>query len=203
MSARAIRLRALALSLLAGGSVAACATPGPVRDLTEKTGANVSFVSTQLRRLAQDSRRLADGRAGNAARLHAQTTNLKLGLEADTEILRKVDNARVSKVRELQEFAGRIIQSHAESAKAETDRRTRIVAGQHALEAPGSQLSTVASGLAALAKEDEPRARLEFLAGFVQTVGKEVEDRQKDKQAATKAAEAGIDKGVAPGGGGN
>jgi len=115
--------------------------------------------------------------------------------------LQKVDSARVGTVRELDEFAEKIIQSYAEGTKAENDRRTRIVAGQQALEAPGSQLSTVASGLAALAREDEPRARLEFLARFVQTVAKEVEDRRKDKQAAIKAAAAGINDGAAPAGG--
>jgi hypothetical protein len=139
---------------------------------------------------------LAEGRAANAARLHAETANLKLSIEVDEVILQKVDDSRLSRLRELRFFSEKIIQSHSENVKTEADRRVRIVAGQQALEAVSKQLSTVAGGLAALAKEDEPRARLEFLGGFVQTVVKEVQDRQKDKEGATKSVEAGIKKGA-------
>jgi len=197
--------RGLALALVVGLALPACATPGPVRDLTEKTGANVSFVSTQLGRLAQDSRRLAEGRATNVAGLHAQTTGLKLSIEADEQILDKVHSARLTRLRELRVFAERILQSYAESAKAGTERRARVVAGQQALGAPGKQLATVAGGLAALAREDEPRARLEFLAGFVGTVVKEVEERQKDKEKSMASAESAINanapKALKPAGG--
>ena len=79
----------LVVCALLTGLLAACSTPPDVRNLADKTAANVGIISTQLQRLERNSRGIAEYRAANIAELHAANTELRARYEYDVELTKK------------------------------------------------------------------------------------------------------------------
>jgi hypothetical protein len=179
--------RVLGLVLLVLG--AGCATPGPVLQLAERTSGNVSLVNTQLELLAQESRRLAQVRAANIARLQTDVSEVRLRYDIDLEVMERTGAAdRLTQARALRDFVQKLARLREDAARAAREREARVVARYQALAVPARQLNEVASELAILGKDEDMKARIEFLSGYAESVAAEVRARQKDKaQAADKA----------------
>ena len=184
----------IVLSLVAVLGGVACATPRPVTELAERTSGNVSLVNSQLRRLAQDSRRIAEVRAANIGRLQSDVSSVKLRYEVDVELLQRIgDSYRVEQARSMREFVNRIVKLREESTKVAREREAHVIARHQALAVPAEQLNQLANDLASLGKEEDVKVRLKFLAGFVETVVSEVKARQKEKEDATEKAKTEVE----------
>ena len=76
-------LATLVLGGLLAGLLAACTTPSAVRNLADKTAANVGTISAHLRQLGQNGEEIATLRADNISRLHAINTEMQARYEYD------------------------------------------------------------------------------------------------------------------------
>lgn len=171
-----------------------CATPRAVTELAERTSGNVSLVNSQLERLAQDSRRIAEVRAANIGRLQSDMSAVKLRYEVDLELLQRIgESYRVDQAKSLREFVNKIAKLREEATKAAREREARVIARHQALIVPAQQLNQVANDLAALGKEEDAKARLKFLAGFVESVVSEVKERQQEKEGAVDKAKTEVE----------
>lgn len=184
----------ICLLLVAVLGCVGCATPRAVTELAERTSGNVSLVNSQLERLAQDSRRIAEVRAGNIGRLQSDMSAVKLRYEVDLELLQRVgESYRVDQARSLREFVNKIAKLREEATKAAREREARVIARHQALVVPAQQLNQVANDLAALGKEEDAKARLKFLSGFVESVVSEVKERQQEKEGVVDKAKTEVE----------
>ena len=87
--------RGLLLCALTAVGLAGCGTPEPVRELSEKTAANVIFVSEQLKQLERESREVAALRAANIARLHRVNEEFRAEYDFDRTLSEKVGDIDV------------------------------------------------------------------------------------------------------------
>jgi hypothetical protein len=189
--ARPARATLLVVTLLGAG----CATPAPVLQLAERTSGNVSLVNTQLEMLAQDSRRLAEVRAANIGRLQADMSEVKLRYDIDLEVMERTgETSRIDQARSLRDFVQKLAKLREESARAAREREARVIARYQALAVPAQQLNQLASELAVLGKDEDLKARVKFLSGYVESVAAEVKARQKEKEAATDKAKTEVDE---------
>jgi outer membrane murein-binding lipoprotein Lpp len=180
----------LVVTLLGAG----CATPAPVLQLAERTSGNVSLVNTQLEMLAQESRRIAEVRAANIGRLQGDMSEVKLRYDIDLEVMQQAGEAsRIDQAKTLREFVLKLAKLQEESARAAREREARVIARYQALTVPAQQLNQLASELAVLGKDEDLKARVKFLSGYVESVAAEVKARQKAKEGAASKAKEEVD----------
>jgi hypothetical protein len=119
---------------------------------------------------------------------------VKLRYEVDLELLQRIgDSYRVDQARSLREFVNKIAKLREEATKAAREREARVVARHQALVVPAKQLNQVANELATLGKDEDVKARLKFLAGFVESVAAEVKERQQEKEGAVDKAKTEVE----------
>ena len=176
-------------SLIVFLALGACATPEPVLDLAEKTAANTAFVSVTLQGIAKQSRRIAELRAANIARLHAVNADLRSRHNLDVALTEKSgDSAASSLVSEIEAWSKKVAEIQAAAVVDESKFVQEVLASRAELEARSKELAAVGKLLADLAKKESFKDRVKFLKGFVRDVAKEVEPRTKDGEKAAKSA---------------
>ncbi len=177
----------LVLSVLLGGLLVACSTPSGVRNLADKTAANVGIISTHLQRLEQNSRDIAEFRAANIAQLHAANTELRARYEYDVELTKKANGGGfLGLIRQIEEWGDKVKEIFATAEKAEAALKTQILATQTELDTKSKALAEIAQALATLAKEDKLSDRVRFLKGYAKDLKKELDTALEadDKSAA-------------------
>lgn len=184
----------LGLCAVLTGLLAACATPPEVRELADKTAANVGTISTHLQRLDQNSREIADFRASNIAQLHAANTALRAQYEYDVELTKKSAGAGfldlIEQIRAWGEKVGTIF---AKGSNAEETLKAQVLSTQTNLDTKSKALSEIAQALATLAKEDTVSDRIRFLKGYAQDLKTELDAALETDDKSTAAAKKLID----------
>ena len=169
--------------------LSACSTPGPVRNLAERTATNVGVISAQMNALDQESRQLADLRAANIARLHAANTALRASYNYDLALTKQSGaQTGLDLIPKLAEWLKDVNEIFKASDGAEKDRKEAILATQTKLDTKSVALSEIAQALATLAKEESMAQRASFLAGYAKDLGKEIDTQLKQSnESATNA----------------
>lgn len=171
--------------------VGACGTPGPVRDMAEKTAANVIFVSKQLKQLERESQEIATLRAANIARLHRVNQEFQAEYDFDRALSEKVGDR--NELSELESWSEKVKKFHKDLDDIEQLKQREIEGTRVKLADRSKELAVVAEKLAVLAEKESLKDRAKFLAGFVKEVGAEVKARlDKGDELATRA-KAGLD----------
>ena len=164
------------LSLLLVGLLAACATPPEVRELADKTAANVGTISTHLRRLDQNSREIAEFRASNIAQLHAANTELRARYEYDVELTKKASGEGfVTLIEQVKGWSEKVQAIFAKGRNADATLKEQVLSTQTSLDTKSKALTEIAQSLATLAKEDTVSDRVRFLKGYAQDLKKELD----------------------------
>lgn len=171
--------------------LAACSTPAPVREMSEKTAANVTFVSVQLKQLEHESREVAALRAANIARLHRVNEEFRAEYEFDKALTEKSGDR--NSLQELEAWSNRVKQFHKDLDKIEQEKQLQIEALRVGLADRATELAAVAENLAALAEDDSLKDRAIFLAGYFSEVRDAVDTRLKKNDETAKRAKAALD----------
>ncbi len=193
--------RKLTASIVLAVTLGACGTPEPVRELATRTAANTSQVGSQLKKLDAASENVALARATNVARLKDTVRDVRGRHTLDIALTKKSGDSR--SLAQKDEIAQWIVEARAaahgmtvQEFKARQGREPvdpfsadieAIMAGLETLDTKATELSEVSKTLAELSKEDDLKARTQFLIEYVKTVRKEVEEKEA---AAAKSAEA-------------
>jgi hypothetical protein len=189
----------LGLCLVLAGLLAACATPPEVRELADKTAANVGTISAHLRRLDQNSREIAEFRADNIAQLHAANTELRAQYEYDVELTKEASGAGfLALIDKIKAWAEKVEAIFAKGQNSDAALKARILDTQMKLDAKSKALAEIAQSLATLAKEDKVSDRVRFLKGYAQDLKKELDTAidadDKSADAAKKLIKGAKDK---------
>jgi len=178
----------LLFSLMAG-VFTGCASSVEVRELADKTAANVGTISVHLQRLAQNSREVADLRAANISRLHAANARLRARYEYDLELTRMSggeENLRL--IPQIEAWKTRVEEIFEKAKGAEADRKKQILDGQASLDTKSKALSEIAQALSVMAQEDKPADRVRFLIGYARDLKSELDKALAADDKAAKAA---------------
>ncbi len=169
--------------------LSACSTPQPVRDLAERTAANVGVINRQLAALDQESRQLAELRAANISRLHAANTALRASYNYDTALAKKSGaQTGLDLIPKLEEWLKDVNEIFKAAYGAEKERKEAILATQTKLDTKSAALSEIAQTLATLAKKESVAQRASFLAGYAENLCKEIDTQlQQSNESATNA----------------
>lgn len=177
------------LSILMVGPLAGCATPIEVRELADKTAANVGTISVHLRRLAQNSREVAELRAANISRLHAANANLRARYEYDVVLTKKAGGQQnLDLIQQIEDWKRKVEEIFEKAKGAEADRKKEILETQTELDVKSKALAEIAQALAAMAKEDKPADRVRFLRGYAKDLKTELDEALAANDKGAKAA---------------
>lgn len=171
------------------GVFTGCTSSVEVRELADKTAANVGTISVHLQRLAQNSREVADLRAANISRLHAANARLRARYEYDLELTRMSggeENLRL--IPQIEAWKTRVEAIFEKAKGVEADRKKQILDGQAALDIKSKALSEIAQALSVMAQEDKPADRVRFLMGYAQDLKSELDKALAADDKAAKAA---------------
>ena len=187
---------ALFLTFLAA---AGCASQEEVRSLAGQTSLNTAVLGVSIFDMAQSSRRIAELRAANMARLQAETSAVKSRTAFDLALFEQIDESAVAtRLEALKTWSDKVAQIDAQAAVDETAFIVQMLEGRRELEVPSEELKAVAKILARLAAEEDQAARARFLFNYVKTVAVEVKaQREAAKQAAKDAEKALAERGAA------
>jgi len=182
-------IRAGLAGLVLVAALSGCANQRPVQVLAERTAANAGVVSSQLRRLSAESSELAERRASNIARLHAANVQRRAAYNYDVALTKKSGGqANLALIDDIQAWGKQVDEIFKGAETAEKDRKAEILAGQTTLDTRSEALARLAQALATLAKGDDTRDRLRFLAGYAKRLANEVEAQlAQDTQSAKEA----------------
>ena len=176
------------MTVLLTGLLTACGTPQEVRDLADRTAANVGTISAHLQRLGQNSKEIAVLRADNISRLHAINSEMQARYEYDIELTKKAGRGdNLTLIDQIKAWGEKVKKIFAKAEDMEAKHKEKILATQTKLENKSKSLAEVAQALAALAKEDKVADRLRFLKGYAKDLKKELD---KSLEADNKSAEA-------------
>ena len=179
----------LLLSVLLGGLLVACTTPSEVRDLADKTAANVGTISAHLRQLGQNSEEIATLRADNISRLHAVNTEMRARFEYDVELTKKASGQGFQTLIDQIKVWGDKVKEIFDKAKdTEAKRKQATLTTQTSLGDKSKALAEIAQALAALAQEEKPADRLRFLKGYAKDLKKELDTALEADNDSAKAA---------------
>ena len=166
----------LVLGGLLAGLLAACTTQSAVRNLADKTAANVGTISAHLQQLGQNGEEIATLRADNISRLHAVNTEIRTRYEYDVELTKKASGESfLGLITQIKDWGNKVKKIFAKAKDAEATRKQAILATQSKLGDKSQALAEVAQALAALAQEDKPADRLRFLKGYAKDLKKELD----------------------------
>jgi hypothetical protein len=171
------------------GVVTGCTSSVEVRELADKTAANVGTISVHLQRLAHNSREVADLRAANISRLHAANARLRARYEYDLELTRMSggeENLRL--IPRIEAWKTRVEEIFEKAKGVEADRKKQILDGQARLDIKSKALSEIAQALSVMAQEDKPADRVRFLIGYAQDLKSELDKALAADDKAAKAA---------------
>jgi hypothetical protein len=171
------------------GVFTGCASSVEVRELADKTAANVGTISVHLQRLAQNSREVAELRAANISRLHAANAHLRARYEYDLALTRMSggeENLRL--IPQIEAWKTRVEEIFDKAKGVEADRKKQILDGQARLDTKSKALSEIAQALSVMAQEDKPADRVRFLMGYAQDLKSELDKALAADDTATKAA---------------
>ena len=184
-----------ALFICAAGWLTACTTPQAVRELAEKTAANIGVLSTQVARVGQESRKLTQIRSANIAQLHAANARLRASYNYDVELTKKAGGASNLKlIDSIDQWAAKVTAIFAAADSAEAERKLEIIASHSKLDTKSQTLAEIASSLAGLAKKESANDRVRFLVGFSKQLKVEVDRQLEQSNASTAAAVMLIDE---------
>ncbi len=184
----------LVVCALLTGLLAACSTPSDVRNLADKTAANVGIISTQLQRLERNSRGIAEFRAANIAQLHAANTELRARYKYYVELTKKASGEGfLGLIRQIKEWGDKVKEIFAKAEKAEAALKTQILATQTELDTKSKALAEIAQALATLAKEDKLSDRVRFLKGYAKDLKKELDTALEADNKSASAAKKRIE----------
>ena len=179
----------LVLGGLLAGLLAACTTPSAVRNLADKTAANVGTIGAHLQQLGQNSEEIATLRADNISRLHAVNTEIRTRFEYDVELTKKASGEGFQRlITQIKDWGNKVKEIFAKAKDAEAARKQAILVTQSKLGDKSKALAEVAQALAALAQEDKPADRLRFLKGYAKDLKKELDMALEADNESAKAA---------------
>ncbi len=190
--------------VLATFALAACGTPGPVRDLASRTAANVSQVSTHLKALSASTKGVASARARNVARLKATVREVRRRHTLDIALTKKAGDGGslalkdeiVAWMTEARAAArGMTVAEFKKAPKVGSVDRVsddikEVMDSLESLDPKTKALVQVAKTLAALSKKDDLKARAKFLIGYVKEIRAEMDEKEKAADAAAKSAKS-------------
>lgn len=187
-------LATLVLGGLLAGLLAACTTPSAVRNLADKTAANVGMISAHLRQLGQNGEEIATLRADNISRLHAINTEMQARYEYDVELTKMASGEGFQHlITQIKNWGNKVKEIFAKAKDTEATRKQAILATQTKLGDKSKALAEVAQALAALAQEDKPADRLRFLKGYAKDLKKELDTALEADNESAKAAKKLLD----------
>ena len=209
---RTLKVRSAAI--LVAFALSACATPEPVRDLANKTAANVTQVGSHLKALSATSESVARARARNVARLKATVREVRkrhtldialIKISGDTESITRVGEIMAWMTEARAAARGMTVAEFEEAPKEDAvdpvsaDVKT-VMVSLESLDSKTTALGQFGKTLAALSNRDDLKARAKFLIGYVQEVRAEVDNKREPAAAAAEAAKttaAGAASGAA------
>jgi outer membrane murein-binding lipoprotein Lpp len=173
--------------VLAGLTVTGCSTPRSVRQLSDRTSANLATLSDQLKRLAEGHANIAQARAQTYA---AET-------RAVSELRQKLDNLiairRISgqgdiltSFQVILNESDRQAAAHAALQKEQQDTFAEVTASLEKVSVPSKQLDELSKNLSSLTADESLTDRAKALYQFYSDVRNETEKRLKDQADSTK-----------------
>lgn len=182
------------MTVVLAGLLTACGTPQQVRDLADRTAANVGTISAHLQQLGQNSEEIAVLRADNISRLHAINTEMQARYEYDIELTRKAGReGNLALIDQIKAWRNKVKEIFAKAKGAEAQHKETVLATQTTLDNKSKSLAEVAQALAALAKEDRPADRVRFLTGYARDLKNELDKALEADDASAKAAKKLLD----------
>lgn len=173
----------------------ACSSTSEVRELAKITAANSSLVNTELSEFAKNRREIAERRIKAIASLSKEAEQLQVtfetyrqGAQAAAVIAGEKNNPNYATLMGELERTSNTIQEYQLSTQLKQASINReILASQHPLVIPKSDLSTISEKLGILAKEPTYEEQLQFLTSFFSAV-------LEDIRAAKKTSDQGTSK---------
>lgn len=187
------RGRRAAILLLPALALVACATPARVRETATVTAANVSIVSTSLRKFARDSEAIADERQAILRELDGRVSEARKELVFKLAAMQKAgERDKVELVGELDKILEDLARLAREAETREAALVKRLAEGRSPLTPPINPLTATAARLADLGRTDEVGDDLKFLGRFIGEVVKDVKGAEKTHGEAKAATEKGL-----------
>jgi hypothetical protein len=178
-----------ALFLLPALGLSACVTPSHVRETATVTAANVSIVSTSLRKFARDSEMIADERQAILRELDGRVSAARKELSFKLAAMEKAgERDKLALFAELD----KILEDLARLAQESETREAALAEGRSPLTPPINPLTATAARLADLGRSDEVGDNLKFLGRFIGEVVKDVKDAEKNHGEAKDATKKGL-----------
>jgi hypothetical protein len=182
-----------ALFLLPALGLSACVTPSHVRETATVTAANVSIVSTSLRKFARDSEMIADERQAILRELDGRVSAARKELSFKLAAMEKAgERDKLALFAELDKILEDLARLAQESETREAALAKRLAEGRSPLTPPINPLTATAARLADLGRSDEVGDNLKFLGRFIGEVVKDVKDAEKNHGEAKDATKKGL-----------
>jgi len=164
-----------------------CANQQPMRDLADKTSANVGIVAATLRQLSDESSRLYSERATNISRLSSVNATHRANLSYDIALTKRVGEQRdLALIDELRAWVAEVDEIYSVTRNAEAERKASLLSAQTTIDSKTQALQKLAQTLSTLAKEESATERLRFLRGFAVEVR---DDLKKQLDEGTESAQ--------------
>jgi hypothetical protein len=190
--------RRAAILLLPALGLVACTTPARVRETATVTAANVSIVSTSLRKFARDSEMIADERQAILRELDGRVSAARKELSFKLAAMEKAgERDKLALFGELDKILEDLARLAREAETREAALAKRLAEGRSPLAPPINPLTATAGRLADLGRADEVGDNLKFLGRFIGEVVKDVKDAEKTHGEARSASETGLKAFVA------
>ena len=172
-----------------------CGTPPEVGELAEATSANVSTIGAQLEIVSRESKRLAELRAQNVARLSGVNANFRARYRYYVALTRKSgEGADLDLIAALEAWSKEVEAIYAETRDVEGRRREAILSQQLTIDTKGRELRALAESLSGLARGRSAGERGKFLVGFIDEVNDDLKAKLKDGSEASERAKLLIEK---------
>jgi hypothetical protein len=181
--------RACPIVLFAALLTGCAATPDPVLQLAERTGANAGVLGAQLDRLSRESKAIADARADAIASLQAANAELRAAYEFDLLLTKKSGQAQdlnlIETLGQWHQDAEAVLKN---TGDAQSKRKSDLLGHITTLDTKSDALKAVAQRLAKLAEADKPQDRARFLAGFARQVRDDAKKQLEEDNPSSKSA---------------
>lgn len=158
-----------------------CATHPDVLDLTNKTGAAVAIINTNLKKFKQLRSEIAEERAKRMARLNQVVKELNY-YKTELEAMKlSGETQEIQFFEKLRKYHKDLLAIHSSARETEETTRSDILATQTELSS-SEGLAAISKKLADLGKETDFKDRLRFFISYAQDINSEIEKKRKKQK---------------------
>jgi hypothetical protein len=175
-------------ALIAILAVSGCSTPRSVRQLSDRTSANLASLSDQLKRFAEGHANIAEARAQTYAGEIRAVSELRQRLD-NLIAIKKISGQGdvLTSFQEILEESDRQAAAHAALLAEQQKTFAEVTVSLEKVSVPSKQLDELSKNLSSLTANESLTDRAKALYQFYSDVRKETEKKLKDQDDKSKA----------------